>query len=452
MLVTPKSIFFFISFFFLYAFRLTAQEIKVGQEFPDVSLNTIINYKSGSAKISDFKGKLLILDFWATWCGPCIQMFPKCDSLQKMFGEQIQILPVTYEEKKYVDDFLKNLSKYKKIPVFPSVVNDTALRNYFKSIIAIPYYVWIDRNSNVVAITDAFELTESNIQSFLNGRKPNIRNVENIRKKQNLNKPSFTFATPVINEGRTEAILIHDSTVLKSFVFTRYQNHLASYATQDSFKLTAINFTIAGLFNLAAGQLKMYYMPGTRTRWEIRNHDLEKLNDSAAALSSKQFFTKQQFKELYTYCYERRFPTPTGPEEKAKIMLDDLNNIFGEMYGLHGSLEKRTIKCLVLVRTTIEDKMVTRIENANKVSNEDRRFNYSAYNKPIGVVLRELMMPMMNLPPAFDETGYKGNVDIELSGDINHVETLNLQLEKYGLKFIEAYREIDCVIISDTHF
>lgn len=43
-------------------------KLTVGDVMPDITFNNLVNYKSSSAKLSDFKGKLVILDFWATTC------------------------------------------------------------------------------------------------------------------------------------------------------------------------------------------------------------------------------------------------------------------------------------------------------------------------------------------------------------------------------------------------
>src|ERR1700752_909783 len=83
----------------------TYKEVQVGEMCPDLELNNFINYSKSSARISDFKGKLLILDFWATWCGPCIGAFPKLDSLQKKFSGKLQILAITKEPENVVRFF-----------------------------------------------------------------------------------------------------------------------------------------------------------------------------------------------------------------------------------------------------------------------------------------------------------------------------------------------------------
>lgn len=113
--------------------------LQVGDTVPDVR-----NYKSKSASLSDFKDKLLILDFWATWCSPCVYMIPRMDSLQKQFEGKVQFLAVTAESEKTVAAFRAKYEKRKgKRIAHPEVVSDTVLRTLFNHT-ALPHYVWID--------------------------------------------------------------------------------------------------------------------------------------------------------------------------------------------------------------------------------------------------------------------------------------------------------------------
>lgn len=49
---------------------------------------------------ADFKGKLLVVDFWATWCLPCRQEFPAFDRLQqRLEGKNVVVLPISIDRK-----------------------------------------------------------------------------------------------------------------------------------------------------------------------------------------------------------------------------------------------------------------------------------------------------------------------------------------------------------------
>ena len=70
------------------------QSLKVGDKVPDITFTNLINFHDKTARLSDFKGKLLILDFWNSKCSPCIASWPKLLELQKEYHEEIQIVLV----------------------------------------------------------------------------------------------------------------------------------------------------------------------------------------------------------------------------------------------------------------------------------------------------------------------------------------------------------------------
>lgn len=73
---------------------LPAGALEVGQAAPAFSLNG----PDGSVQLAQFKGKLVYIDFWASWCGPCRQSFPWMNEMQSRYGSQgLQIVGINVD-------------------------------------------------------------------------------------------------------------------------------------------------------------------------------------------------------------------------------------------------------------------------------------------------------------------------------------------------------------------
>ena len=106
--------------------------ISKGKIAPDFSLKTL---KGNTVNLSDFKGKVIIIDFWATWCPPCRAEIPHFVSLyEKYRDEGFQMLGVVLDKNKAsIEDFAKEY----KIN-YPLLIPDEKILKDYGPIIYIP--------------------------------------------------------------------------------------------------------------------------------------------------------------------------------------------------------------------------------------------------------------------------------------------------------------------------
>lgn len=72
---------------------IASNGIEIGKSAPDFELTKL---DGTNVKLSDLKGKKAILNFWATWCGPCQQEMPDMEAFYKEHKENVEILAINY--------------------------------------------------------------------------------------------------------------------------------------------------------------------------------------------------------------------------------------------------------------------------------------------------------------------------------------------------------------------
>ncbi len=99
-----------IAALFVLVFSLTARgQIGPGDTAPPITLEAISNAPDGVESLSwkDFGDKLVLLEFWGTWCGPCVAAIPHLNELAEQVGDRVAFLAVTFEDKAKIDAFRK---------------------------------------------------------------------------------------------------------------------------------------------------------------------------------------------------------------------------------------------------------------------------------------------------------------------------------------------------------
>lgn len=122
-------------------------EIKKKSTFIEDADFTLPTLDGDMVTLSDFKGKVIILDFWATWCGPCKIEIPSFIELQTEYGDAgLQILGVSLDRgnKEEVLNFCDKLGVN-----YPVLLDDGTVSRRF-GIQYIPTTYIIDRDGNFI--------------------------------------------------------------------------------------------------------------------------------------------------------------------------------------------------------------------------------------------------------------------------------------------------------------
>lgn len=84
-------------------------DVKVGQPAPEISPAQLLpDQPAANANLRALKGKAVVLEFWATWCGPCVMAIPHLNELTVQFQDKpVVFLSVTDENRAVVEPFLK---------------------------------------------------------------------------------------------------------------------------------------------------------------------------------------------------------------------------------------------------------------------------------------------------------------------------------------------------------
>ena len=131
----------------------------------------ILNYTSTSASLEEIKSDITIIDFFGTWCAPCIKALPELGAYKNKFKDDISILLVSTEAEAKLTKFISSRQTF----AFPLVVDeDNLLTNVFNPP-SYPYTVVLDKNLKILSITNAADLTEAGLAKFIAAAKITTR-------------------------------------------------------------------------------------------------------------------------------------------------------------------------------------------------------------------------------------------------------------------------------------
>lgn len=144
---------------------------KIAQEVNDTEVIEMIDFtvfdeNKNQVKLSEFRGKPIVLNFWATWCGYCVQEFPYFENTYNKYGDDVEFLMINLTDgesetldsaKEFVEDKGYTFPVYYDLNLEASAVYEAY---------SIPLTVVIDKDGNVVRYRSG-AITEEILEKYI---------------------------------------------------------------------------------------------------------------------------------------------------------------------------------------------------------------------------------------------------------------------------------------------
>lgn len=405
--------------------RLEARQLNVGDQLPDYTFVHLINYPKATARAADFRGKLLVLDFWSTGCTACIASWPKLETLQREFAGRIQILLVNpWQNESIVRPLIEKRRQAGIVDLtLPTVCEDRALLDLF-NITTVPHLVWVDATGVIRAITEGSELTVTNIQAMLKGQ-------TTLRQKE-------------ANDREINVVLeVPDDRVLWQSTFSSYRHGVRS--TTDAFAQPEMGYFIR-ILNWPPGVLYQYaYSKSIGRHGALRFVPASQLQITSRDSTYLRGGLKPYTDTASFYSYELVSGRPaTIPALQARMQYDLQGQFPWKVRWI-----KKIKRCIVL---TVTDTLRLRYKEgryALNITDADLQINK--------VTITDVIQHLQDMTgygekpyPFVDETNYRGRIGgIDLTVNVYDVEALRRALLAHGLSLQLADRMVDVLEISD---
>ena len=374
--------------------------LKPGDQFPAIPIDNIINSPSTSININQQKDKkFYVLNFWGTWCAPCLPEMDVLSKLQKDNSGKLQVIALS-------DDPTAKLRNYLKTkPTTMWLATDTTWLLYsLFNFSSVSHSAILNANKEVVALVKTHSITQGLLDSLYKGEK--IKSNADLKEKP---------------APKSEDIFGVDTTLTSSFTVRSYmagqQSGSRIFAGSNFYANRRLNFTNTGITNLY------------KTAYDI--------------VSTNQIIYEVDEKKVNNY------------QDKTQRYCVDILVSPAEKDSLYTILQQKLNAVLpVKARITYKTIPVYVITNDNftlPVSDKKSTYGFSGrgYDGK-AVTIRNFANDYLSNElylPVVDETGLKGKYDIKTTVEMRTQEEIFKSIAALGLKIEKTERKMRMLVL-----
>lgn len=389
--------------------KTRAQEplLTVGSPFPDLVITRIMNAPVKELCLNkDKSGKYFILNFWGTWCSPCIPEMDSLARLQKQFEGKIQVIAISDDNEERKTKYLKNK------PSAIWLATDTTYLLY--KMLQLEYVgqsAIIDPGKKIVALVRTDSINRPLIEKILKGVPvPASAGIKE---------------TGVTTEGDPFGV---DSLTSHSFTIRGYKKGQRAmgmtYTDNENYRGRRLSW-----FNVPAGLLY-------RTAYGISSYEKQELFDST--VNSREIYSPDPDNRSQLYCVD--LLVSPGQQDSLYFILQQY---LDRVLPVKVRRIKKEIPVYVLKQKQGLPVMIT------PSAAETQRYSFSGRGyegtKVTVAAFAAYLTNELELP-VVDETGLKGFYDIKTNVEQRNKEGILKSMEPLGLTLEKTVREMPVIV------
>jgi uncharacterized protein (TIGR03435 family) len=375
-------------------------ELVVGKMAPNIN---ITDYIFNTPSDKNFKNKFILLEFWATWCGPCLEEVPSLNKFQEKFKSKKDFVFISITNEK-PDKVLRTL---KRIPFNSIVVSDQSGKT-FKNFIedkdgsySIPKTILIDNKGIVKWIGSPYDLNDLILDKFIN-----MKGLSVLDNSINNRPPDPIFIKP--SEEKITDIaykMIYNEATQYSFTLLN--------GNKNEFNMNFNNLRAEGLY------------------FDL-NKNLISIISNLSNVMESQIILPENLKEQNYSLFFKNKNFITENESKLDIKINLLKSLHLTENVIHKNTDVYVLK--VKNKNKLEE-----IINETEVKNGYNGTHFLFSNVDIDVTIKSISFYYKIIIK--DKTNLKGKYDFILKN--NSLEDMIKDLEIYGLSLDKINEDVE---------